>query len=294
MYCYVYLFFFAVTMAKRYSTKEACEILMNDEFSESDSEDSLDYEIGSDSSSTVSYSEVDSDPENDFSGRKISISKQDATTTTRGRQLTLGRGNVTTTSRGRVRTRGGRGVQSLSRGSRARGRGATTRGGTIRRNGQSIDQNDNSNANTTGLPAVSDKEGSNAEESNTSDDDATSKEEEGDDWTKNNPSVQNFVFNEESGMNTDVPENASPVYFFELLLTEQFIQDLVTKNNEYAEKTIDASRPLSRRSNLADWKDVTIDEMRKFIGIVFAMGLVLLPSYKEYWSRDPIYKNHFF
>ena len=135
MYCYVYLFFFAVTMAKRYSTKEACEILMNDEFSESDSKDSLDYEIGSDSSSTVSYSEVDSDPENDFSGRKISISKQDATTTTRGRQLTLGRGNVTTTSRGRVKTSGGRGVQSLSRGSRARGRGATTRGGTIRRNG---------------------------------------------------------------------------------------------------------------------------------------------------------------
>ena len=174
MYYYVYLFFFAVTMAKRYSTKEACEILMNDEFSES-----LDYEIGSDNSSTVSYLEVDSDPENDFSGKKISISKQDATTTTRGRQPTLGRGNVTTTSHGRVITRGGRGVQSLSRGSRARGRGATTCGGTIRRNGQSIDQNDNSNANTTGLPAVSDKEGSNAEESNTSDHDATSKEEEG-------------------------------------------------------------------------------------------------------------------
>ena len=34
--------------------------------------------------------------------------------------------------------------------------------------------------------------------------------------------------------------------------------------------------------------------MRKFIGIVFAMGLVSLPSYKKYWSRDPIYKNNFF
>ena len=223
MYYYVYLFFFAVTIAKRYSTKEACEILMNDEFSESDSKDSLDYEIGSDSSSTVSYSEVDSDPENDFSGRKILISKQDVTTTMQGRQLTLGRGNVTTTSCGRVRTRDGRGVQSLRRGSRAGGGGATTHGGTIHHNGQSINQNDNSNANITGLPAVSDKEGSNEEESNTSYDDATSKEEEGHDWMKNNPSVQNFVFSEESGMNRDVPENASPVYFFELLLTKQFI-----------------------------------------------------------------------
>ena len=102
------------------------------------------------------------------------------------------------------------------------------------------------------------------------------------------------MFNEESGMNTDVPENASPVYFFKLLLTEQFIQDLVTKTNEYAEKTINASYPLRCRSNLADWKDVTVDEMRKFIGIVFVMGLVSLPSYKKYWSRDLIYKNHFF
>ena len=45
---------------------------------------------------------------------------------------------------------------------------------------------------------------------------------------------------------------------------------------------------------MADWKDVTVDEIRKFIGIVFAMVLVSLPSYKKYWSRDPIYKNHFF
>ena len=51
---------------------------------------------------------------------------------------------------------------------------------------------------------------------------------------------------------------------------------------------------MHHRSNLADWKDVTVDEMRKFIGIMFAMGLVSLPSYKKYWSRDPIYKNHFF
>ena len=94
-------------------------------------------------------------------------------------------------------------------------------------------------------------------------------------------------------MNADVSEHASPVYF-ELLLTEQFIQDLVTKTNEYAEKKINASRPLRRKSNLADWKDVTVDEMRKFIGIVFAMGLVSLRSYKKYWSRDPIYKNHLF
>ena len=62
------------------------------------------------------------------------------------------------------------------------------------------------------------------------------------------------------------------MYFFELLLTEQFIQELVTKINKYAEKTINSSCPWRRGSNLVNWKDVSFDEMTKFFGIVFAMS----------------------
>lgn len=39
--------------------------------------------------------------------------------------------------------------------------------------------------------------------------DATVEEEEGDNWTKNSPIVQTFVFNENSGMNIDKPDDAS-------------------------------------------------------------------------------------
>jgi len=42
------------------------------------------------------------------------------------------------------------------------------------------------------------------------------------------------------------------------------------------------------------WKDVNCDEMRKFIGIIFSMGLISLPSYKKYWSKDYLYKNEHF
>ena len=278
-------------MAKRYTSEEACEIIVNDDFSDIDSKDSLDSEIESDSSSTASYLEVDSDPENDFPGKKVLIQKH---TTTRGRQLNRGRRNVTTASSGRARTLSGRVIQSLSRGPRCQGRGPRTRRGTIHRHAAPSEQIDNRNSNTPDFPEMSDDEQvTNLEEHN-----ATSEEEEEEEernkWTENKLSVQNFVFNEKSGMNTDVPDNASPMYFFHLLLTEKFIQDLVTKTNEYAEITINSSCPLRRRSNMAAWKDVTGGEMRKFIGIVSAMGLVSLPSYKKYWSRDPVYKNHFF
>ena len=57
------------------------------------------------------------------------------------------------------------------------------------------------------MPVVTDDEQiSNAEESITLIEDATVEEEEGDNWTKNNPSVQNFVFNKNSGMIIDKPD----------------------------------------------------------------------------------------
>ena len=34
--------------------------------------------------------------------------------------------------------------------------------------------------------------------------------------------------------------------------------------------------------------------MKKFIGLIFSMGLISLPSYKMYWSKDLLYKNEQF
>ena len=55
----------------RYTAEEARELLMNDEnFGGMDSVDSLDDSF---SDFTSSCSEVDSDPENDFIGRTVSV-----------------------------------------------------------------------------------------------------------------------------------------------------------------------------------------------------------------------------
>ena len=58
----------------RYTAEEACELLMNDEnFREMDSADSLDDSF---SDSTTSCSEMDSDPENDFIEKTVSVTAQ--------------------------------------------------------------------------------------------------------------------------------------------------------------------------------------------------------------------------
>ena len=58
----------------QYTAEEACELLMNDEnFREMDSTNSLDDSF---SDSTISCSEMDSDPENDFIGETVSVTTQ--------------------------------------------------------------------------------------------------------------------------------------------------------------------------------------------------------------------------
>jgi len=37
-----------------------------------------------------------------------------------------------------------------------------------------------------------------------------------------------------------------------------------------------------------------MDELMGFIGLVFAMGITCLPSYRDYWSTDPIFSNVWF
>ena len=54
-----------------------------------------------------------------------------------------------------------------------------------------------------------------------------------------------------------------------------------------------SSRAL-RRSVLNSWKNVTVTEMKQFIGLIFHMGLVAIPTYMSYWSTDRLYKNELF
>ena len=83
-------------------------------------------------------------------------------------------------------------------------------------------------------------------------------------------------------------------FFFNLLLTDNLVDDLVAKTNQYAQRSINSVRPLRRRSVWNSWTDVDADEMKKFIGLLFSMALVSLPSYKKYWSTDVLYKNENF
>ena len=65
------------------------------------------------------------------------------------------------------------------------------------------------------------------------------------------------------------------------------------QTNAYARHRI-SNAPPSRRSLFRNWVDVTITQMKAFVGLILNMGLVQLPEIKEYWSRHETLNIPFF
>ena len=96
--------------------------------------------------------------------------------------------------------------------------------------------------------------------------------------------------------NTGVPPDIyaklhqkGPIDCFNHLLDDEIIGLLVIETNRFAAQTLsETSLPNAR---VKKWIETNAVEMRKFIGILFWMGLVSLRHLRDYWSNDPIYKN---
>ena len=229
------------------------------------SADSLDESFSESSSST---SELDSNPEEDYAGRTINVQ---VPLPTRGRPSASGGARARGGTRTRVRTRGGR----VRRGRRVRTRGASNnerpRPSSLNSDSDPPPNNDQPEANNNLFNANNDPPNA-----------GSSDESSEDPWKNEPPSIKDFPFNEQTGISINVPEGAKPIFFFNLLLTDNLVDDLVAKTNQYAQKSINSVRPLRRISIWNSWTDIDADKMKKFIGLLFSMGLVSLPSYKKY------------
>ena len=318
-------------MATNYTAEQVADIIMNDDMGEMESPDSLDEDSSSSScddelqSETCSsnddpssQSEVDSSSNSDseFHGRRILLEQRSMRNRppkrakTRGGNSNCGRtfrtrGGISKHWRGTVRTRGG--VQSCR-----------TKKAAYNSRLQLKETKDNSAEQQNSIMDESAEisvqqhmsmDNINSEESNISidiaetiavDKDTGSNNKAGnnktnnDNWSKEDPVIKTFPFVENTGLKTVVPENDAPFFFFKLLVSDELLNELVQRSNDYALQVINLSHPLCCKSVLNKWKEVTLLEMKKFFGLVFHLGLVAMPSYRAYWSRSRLYKNDMF
>ena len=298
-------------MAKSYPAEEVPNMIMDDDIGEMESADSLDEESNSSSfnNEPSSQSEVDSSSNTDseFHGRRILIEKcsvrncssKHAKTTgaisNHGRSMRT-RGGISNHGRRTVRARGG--IQNCRTRDAAHishlqlNKTMDNNAGSNEQHNDIIDESTNSSEQQYVSMEVGNNKESNADinisETSAIDEDIGNINRGGNEtnnntWSKDDPVVKIFTFNENTGLKIVVPENGNPLFCSKLLVSDEWLGGIVQRLNDYACRVIDSIRPLHHKSVLNKWKEVTLSEMKKFFGLVFYIRLVGMPSYCAYW-----------
>ncbi|XP_062531825.1 piggyBac transposable element-derived protein 4-like [Bombyx mori] len=67
---------------------------------------------------------------------------------------------------------------------------------------------------------------------------------------------------------------------------------MVEETNKYAAEFIN-SHVLKPKSRIHKWKDTTIEEMERFMGVLMVMGISKVPNLHLYWSKKRCYRNEY-
>ncbi|GFS10328.1 PiggyBac transposable element-derived protein 4 [Elysia marginata] len=111
-------------------------------------------------------------------------------------------------------------------------------------------------------------------------------------WREGSTPPANLPFTGQSGLQVEM-EDTSPLDYLKLMVTDEMVASLVTETNRYAEQTLE-DKELSPKSRFRQWTPVTLNEMWAFLGLIIAMGLILIENLEEYWSLHAMYKLPFF
>ncbi|XP_071136695.1 piggyBac transposable element-derived protein 4-like [Mytilus edulis] len=94
-------------------------------------------------------------------------------------------------------------------------------------------------------------------------------------------------FQETVGPQNMPNRNSKPIAYFYLLMTLNFLQQIVQETNRYARDFIASRERIRRFSRLHDWPKVgetTLTEIKGFFAVILNMGLVRKATIAEYWN----------
>ena len=136
-------------------------------------------------------------------------------------------------------------------------------------------------------------------EGDRSDEENESEEESEDNWVVRGIDTRRLNFTGDQGLRVQLPENLSLSDFFHLLFPDNLFDEIKSQTNKYARETI---KSLQRRDRLAQtsrfrsWPEngETSGEIKAFLALVVAMGLVNQEDIRDYWSTDEVLSTPFF
>jgi hypothetical protein len=94
-----------------------------------------------------------------------------------------------------------------------------------------------------------------------------------------------YTFTKNAGPQFHLLPDAEPMNNFNLFFNDELLNNIVAETNRYARHKI-SELHRSQRSIWSRWSDVSVPEIREFLGLIINMGLMPLPDVKDYWSSE--------
>ena len=99
---------------------------------------------------------------------------------------------------------------------------------------------------------------------------------------------ENFAFAENEGLKLRIKDNSQPVDFAELYLTETIVEVIVRETNRCAESFMKEFPEKADNSFVGQWVPVTMNEMKKFLGLLLLTDFVQKPDFKICWLTEQL------
>ena len=109
-------------------------------------------------------------------------------------------------------------------------------------------------------------------------------------WHTNTTSIRNFSFDADAaGILLDIDKNVSPIQVFEKIWDDQVMEMIITSTNNYGIKLCNQTRPHTRHSRKANFKNTDMTEMRKFLGLCLLQSQLKFSSIRKLFSIDALH-----
>lgn len=104
-------------------------------------------------------------------------------------------------------------------------------------------------------------------------------------WLPSTSGMKTIPFSKVSKLLISNPGNNAPYDWFALLCDDSLLENICTFTNAYAWEVFQEPN-LTPRSRINKWRDMTVGELRVFIGLVLHMGTVRVSRFNDYWSTN--------
>lgn len=102
-------------------------------------------------------------------------------------------------------------------------------------------------------------------------------------WSNRLRSIHVDNFTSHVGITFEIGNEARGIDVFKMFFNDEIL-DVVRETNRYARQKLEGQA-------LDKWQDVTLNEIKAFLGVCIVMGVNSLPSTADYWSSDPFLGN---